>query len=129
MAQRTRIASLNVFVDHATTRSMSNQGITGGIARSDASKPLQTGLIGPAIYRGANEKLLVAGVAGEYARDPVLPTRSSQQALWRSTMAESARPIIPPEGLLAGGYREVHPNTPSPAPTGTHLPDAVPDDA
>ena len=41
---------------------------------------------------------------------------------------ESARTIIPPEGLLAGGYREIHPNTPSTTPMGTGLPGKVPDD-
>ena len=33
----------------------------------------------------------------------VLPTKPSQQPLWRSSLAESARPTIPPEGLLAEG--------------------------
>ena len=41
---------------------------------------------------------------------------------------ESAKTIIPPEGLLAGGYREIHPNTLSTTPMGTGLPGEVPDD-
>ena len=52
--------------------------------------------------------MIMPGVAVDYAQDPVLPTRSSQQPLRRSSLAESARPTIPSEGLLAVEHQETY---------------------